>query len=169
MRIIISVFCFAFIQLASAQDAFIEDFLKKWSNAADYTIEFAEAMPADAYDFKPTEVQMTFGKQLVHIAGNMLWLSQAYLDTDDIDINIDHPPHEKEALINLLKRSFSYAERAVKQLDPTTLNEVVDFPAEPLTKRQIILLLTDHVTHHRGQLVVYLRLNDIEPPRYRGW
>lgn len=169
MRIIVSLICLAFMQLASAQDAFIEDFLKKWSNAAEYTIEFAEAMPADAYDFKPTDVQMTFGKQLVHIAGNMLWLSHAYLDADEIDIDIDHPPQEKEALIDLLERSFDYAEKAVKQLDPKTLNEVVDFSIEPLSKRQIILLLTDHVTHHRGQLVVYLRLNDIEPPRYRGW
>jgi len=25
------------------------------------------------------------------------------------------------------------------------------------------------VTHHRGQLVVYLRLNGILPPNYVGW
>jgi uncharacterized damage-inducible protein DinB len=28
-------------------------------------------------------------------------------------------------------------------------------------------LALDHATHHRGQLVVYLRLNDIPPPEYR--
>jgi hypothetical protein len=29
--------------------------------------------------------------------------------------------------------------------------------------------LTLHQTHHRGQLVVYLRLKGIKPPQYRGW
>jgi len=31
------------------------------------------------------------------------------------------------------------------------------------------VLLNDHQTHHRGQLVVYLRLNGIKPPAYIGW
>jgi uncharacterized damage-inducible protein DinB len=26
----------------------------------------------------------------------------------------------------------------------------------------------DHITHHRGQIVVYLRLNGIKPPQYRS-
>lgn len=152
-----------------SQDAFLEDFRDKWVNASAYTLEFAEVMPASMYDYKPTEDQMTFSRQLVHLAGNMLWLCHAYLGGEEIDIDIDHPPSDKKALIALLRKTFDYAENTICGFDPEDLDDIVDFPAKPLTKRQVFFLLTDHLTHHRGQLVVYLRLNDITPPKYRGW
>ncbi|MDT8346268.1 MAG: DinB family protein, partial [Flavobacteriaceae bacterium] len=49
------------------------------------------------------------------------------------------------------------------------LSEKVNFFAGEKTKIQILNLLHDHVTHHRGQLVVYLNLKEIKPPRYTGW
>ena len=45
-----------------------------------YTLEVAELMPDTAYQFKPTEDQMTFQEQLLHICGNMTWLSTTYLN-----------------------------------------------------------------------------------------
>ena len=155
--------------LFAQTNTFQADFLEKWQNSRDYTLKFAHAMPAEYYSYKPTEEQMTFGKQLVHIAGNMLWLGHAYLGADEIDVDMDHPPVKKEAVIQLLERSFAYAETAVRNMDMSTLDEIVDFPADPLSRRQVMMLLSDHVTHHRGQLVVYLRLKGIEPPPYVGW
>lgn len=38
-----------------------------------------------------------------------------------------------------------------------------------MSKLQFINLLNDHQTHHRGQMMVYLRLNGIQPPEYMGW
>ena len=37
-----------------------------------------------------------------------------------------------------------------------------------IAKWKLILFGMDHVTHHRGQMVVYLRLNGIKPPQYRS-
>ena len=45
----------------------------------------------------------------------------------------------------------------------------VDFFAGPKTRSQIIQLVDDHHTHHRAQLIIYLRLLGIKPPRYVGW
>ncbi|MGX5688737.1 DinB family protein [Arcticibacter tournemirensis] len=38
------------------------------------------------------------------------------------------------------------------------LDEQVKFFAGPMTRRQILILMHDHKTHHLGQLIVYLRL-----------
>ncbi len=38
-----------------------------------------------------------------------------------------------------------------------------------MTERQIINLMNDHLTHHRAQAIVYLRLNGVMPPKYVGW
>ncbi|OYY03206.1 MAG: DinB family protein, partial [Sphingobacteriia bacterium 35-40-5] len=34
---------------------------------------------------------------------------------------------------------------------------------------QFLNLIQDHQTHHRAQLIVYLRLNMLNPPNYTGW
>ena len=38
-----------------------------------------------------------------------------------------------------------------------------------VTGRELFYLTRDHVTHHRGQMVVYLRLKGLEPPQYVGF
>jgi uncharacterized damage-inducible protein DinB len=49
------------------------------------------------------------------------------------------------------------------------MDEKVKFFAGPITRRQILILMHDHQTHHLGQLIVYLRLKGIKPPDYIGW
>jgi uncharacterized damage-inducible protein DinB len=99
----------------------------------------------------------------------MIWLSNSYLGAPAFGKDVEHPSEKKEDVIKLLEESFTYASKAIENFSPNKLDEMVDFFAGPMTRRRIFLLMTDHVTHHRGQLVVYLRLNGIEPPRYRGW
>ncbi len=38
-----------------------------------------------------------------------------------------------------------------------------------MNKLQINNPMQDHQTHHRAQLLNYLRLNGIKPPAYIGW
>lgn len=163
------VLCVSVMSTLSSQQAFVEDFKLKWKNAKEYTLEFARAMPAEKYTYTPTPEEMTFGRQLVHICGNIIWLSSSYLGAPPFGKNVDHPSEKKEDVIRLLEETFDYAARAVDNFPVSKLDDKVDFFAGPMTKRRVMFLLTDHVTHHRGQLVVYLRLNGIEPPRYRGW
>ena len=65
---------------AHAQDSlFLQESIRKWQNAAAYTLEVAEAMPWEYYTFRPVEEEFTFAEQLEHIAGNMQWLAGKYL------------------------------------------------------------------------------------------
>jgi len=141
----------------------------KWQNAKEYTLEFAEAMPADRYNFAPVPEEMTFGRQLIHMCGNMIWLCNSFLDAPSFGKDVDHPSEKKEDVIELLEESFDYAAKTLAAFPAKELDEKVTFFAGTMTKRRVMLLLADHVTHHRGQLVVYLRLNGIEPPQYLGW
>ena len=152
-----------------AQSTFLEDYKLKWRNAAEYTLEFAQAMPEDYYGYTPTKVEMTYREQLKHIAGNMVWLCSSYLDGEKTTIDPTKTGNSKKEVSVMLEKAFGYASQTIASLTEQDLEETVDFFAGKMTKRRILLLLTDHVTHHRGQLVVYLRLNNIEPPNYRGW
>ena len=141
--------------------------MAKWERSAEYLIQLAEQMPGEAYTYKPTERQMSFAEQLVHIHGNMDWLGSTYLGMDATEK--PGPDQSKEEIIALLTEGFTAVGKAVEKTDEADLSQVVDFFAGPKTKLQILNLLQDHVTHHRGQLVVYLNLKQLEPPRYVGW
>lgn len=148
-----------------------DTFLEKWQNSRDYLIGIAEAMPAEKYVYKPTERQMTFGDQLLHIRGNMLWLGNTYFTNKKFDRRslTVNPPEGKEAIIEALKESFDAVYAFAKAYPEEQLSTTIEFFAGPKSRYQILNLLQDHVTHHRGQLIVYLNLNEVEPPKYIGW
>ena len=153
----------------NAQDSFLSDYKIKWQNAAEYTIAFAKAMPEDYYGYTPTPVEMTFREQLKHIAGNVVWLNSSYLNGSSTHIDPSKAGDSKKEIIAMLEKTFAYATQTINGLSEKQLNDKVQFVAGEMTRRRILMLLTDHVTHHRGQLVVYLRMKNVEPPKYVGW
>ena len=168
MKKIVLIFSLVFINPISAQEI-IPTFLEKWQNSKKYLIEIAKAMPEDQYNYKPTEREMTFAQQLLHIKGNMDWLSTTYFTDEKFDKKKDENTYSKTELIAMLEKSFDKVYEMIKSTNPENLNEKVDFFAGPKSKLQILNLLQDHVSHHRGQLIVYLNLNEIKPPKYVGW
>lgn len=168
---IASIVLMAFIfTTATAGQSYLSEIRVKWANSAEYLQAMAETLPDTLYGFQPTEEEMTFGEQLVHIANNMIRLSRNQLGygkenppvTPDQDVS-------PEVIRKYLKRAFRYAANAIAHESDESLNTETEFFAGPKTHRQIINLMNDHVTHHRGQLIVYLRLNEIAPPGYVGW
>lgn len=152
-----------------SQNETIDVFLEKWQNSKIYLIEMAKAMPEESYDFKPTEREMSFSEQLLHIKENMDWLGTTYFTDEKFDKKKDQNTYTKAEIITLLEKSFDNVYQTIKRTAPESLNEKVEFFAGPKSKLQILNLLQDHVTHHRGQLIVYLNMNEIKPPKYVGW
>lgn len=152
-----------------AQNGTIDAFLEKLQNSKTYLVEIAKAMPEEKYAFKPTEREMSFGEQLLHIKGNIDWLSTSYFTDENFDKTKDEKKYSKEEIIAMLEKTFDTSLEIIKNTNPESLNEKVDFFAGPKTKLQILNLIQDHITHHRGQLIVYLNLNKVVPPKYVGW
>lgn len=167
LALVFSLFCISNVlaQQATPKEAFLE----KWENSKHYMIAMAEAMPEEHYNFKPTERQMSFKEQLIHIKGNMDWLSNTFFTEKEFKREKTTLPETKDETIALLSEAFDATLAIIKNSSESELATVVDFFAGPKSKLQILNLLQDHVTHHRGQLVVYLNLNKVEPPKYVGW
>ena len=152
-----------------AQSSYLNEFKQKWDNAKAYTVEVAQIMPEEYYDFRPSEEQMTFREQLLHMLGNMRWLNSSYLGGKRLEVDLKKTDYTKAEMLDLLQKGFNQTSKAIEDLDEEELNETVSFFAGPMTKRQILTLMNDHLTHHRGQVIIYLRLKNLEPPSYRGW
>lgn len=165
--------CLSIPVSAQSEKAHLAELQQKWANAKTYTLTLAESMPAEKYGFRPVEGEMSFGEQLVHLSSNMVWLCSDYLsggkpprDRKEIEA---YAGKSKEDVLKVVEESLDYAAKTLKNFDPKQLNESVKFFAGPMTRRQIILLMNDHLTHHRAQAIVYLRLNGVLPPKYVGW
>jgi uncharacterized damage-inducible protein DinB len=152
-----------------SQQLVIDTFVEKWDNSKVYLVQMAEAMPEDKYDFKPSEREMSFKDQVFHILGNMDWLSATYFSKEKYNKNDFASIKTKAQLIAQINTSFDLAKAKIIQNKNIDLSEKVDFFAGPKSKLQILNLMQDHVTHHRGQLIVYLNLCQIQPPKYVGW
>lgn len=160
-----TLFCFNLMpaQKLTPKDAFLE----KWENSKNYLLAIAEAMPEEYYDYRPTERQRTFDEQLRHIQGNMEWLGSTYFGSEESEVITAE--NKKEEVIKNLVSAFNATKAAVASTSEEDLKITVEFFAGEKSKLQILNLLQDHVTHHRGQLIVYLNLKDIKPPSYVGW
>lgn len=163
--LIIAVLSFSHI---SAQESLYKKaWLEKWQNSKNYLIAIAEQMPDSMYNYKPTEREMSFAEQLEHINGNMEWLATTYFEKPKAEVSTS--ANSKERIIANLESSFDQIQEAIKSYPENKLEEFVDFFAGEKSRLQILNLLQDHITHHRGQLIVYLNLKNIKPPQYTGW
>ena len=160
---------FSVVLHAQSNDSFQVQLSRKWENAKAYTLKMADLMPAENYDFRAVADVMSFKEQLLHIADNMKWLSSAFLFSQGNKQGADTAKMDKAAVMKYIFDAYHQALSAHYKLSQKQLDEVVPFFAGPMTRRQILILMHDHQTHHVGQLIVYLRLKGIKPPAYVGW
>ncbi|MFC4634419.1 DinB family protein [Dokdonia ponticola] len=155
-----------------AQDhRFVEDFVERLENSKKYILLVAETMPEDSYSYKATPESLSFAENLLHIGYALDWHSQSLLGgrasrewkTDTVFKVADK---SKEDMIALIDQTFDQAMQLIKEFDTAQLNDELDYFGLNRSKRQIFLLLADHITHHRAQMLVYMRLNGLVPPRY---
>ncbi len=158
------------IRAQTLEAAFLNAHISKLKNAKAYTLQVARSMPTDKYDYKPSPEEMLFGRQLLHISENLCWLTSSYLTHNKNPLTAaESKLTSKEEIITVVAKAYDFAIDALQDFPAQSLMDTVKFFAGPMNKLQIINLVQDHQTHHRGQLMVYLRLNGIKPPDYVGW
>ena len=149
---------------------FLDAAIIKLQHSKEYTLKVANLMPEEKYTFKPVPEEMSFGEQLLHIAGNLGWLTSSYITSSKSPLTKEATKvQKKEEIIAVLNKTYEYAIDALKLFEASHLADTVSFFAGTKTKLQMINLISDHQTHHRAQMIVYLRLNGIKPPDYVGW
>lgn len=147
-----------------------EEFLAKWQNMKAYTVEILEAMPEDKLDFKPVDEVSSFRELIMHIAGGNVMMANNFLKEGNPGVDFENKSMSKAELADAVKTSFDFVAKTYSSLSESELGEEVEvFGGNKITRRQVEGLIDSHGIHHRGNLIVYLRLNGITPPPFRAW
>jgi uncharacterized damage-inducible protein DinB len=151
----------------------IDEFIQDWTQSKQFTLAVANAMPAEFYNFKPNPDEMSFGEQMVHIAGgNVFRFQQISGIQPPFSFDPSKPqPADKQSVVRMLDQSFDYVIKVLPQITPEQLKRKWHIPSwqgrtDP-EGRAMIMNMFVHTAHHRAQCEVYLRVKGIKPPDYR--
>ena len=142
-------------------------------------VSAADAMPADKFGFAPTDGEFkgvrTFGQMVKHLSATNYILAAAALGEEPpADAGDELGPdavRTKAEILNYLKGSFAYLDKAIEAIGQKTA-PVKSSPISPLksTEATRLALAVESLVHafdHYGQMVEYLRMNGVVPPASR--
>jgi hypothetical protein len=144
----------------------------------------AEAMPEEKYGYRPAAGQFknekpefgpaevrTFAQQAKHVAcANFAFAAE--LDGQKLPAGCDKdgpsPAKTKKELLIYLRDSFGAARKSLGSIDTKNMFDPIEGPyAGPNTRLGLAAVVIWHNADHYGQMVLYLRENNIVPPASR--
>jgi uncharacterized damage-inducible protein DinB len=139
-----------------------------------------ERVPEGRNDWKPHQRSMPMGYLAALVAQMPTWIAMMLTTAE---LNLDNKASSgnfqakasdsSEALLKLADDSAEKAKSALSGATEDQLNEIWSFKMHGKTlnsgpRHQQIADAFTHLAHHRGQLTVYLRLNEIPVPAIFG-
>ena len=152
----------------------IDQFLAELEAEVPATRKCLERIPETLYEWRPHEKSMTLGYLTLLVAEIPMWLS-AMIQTREIDFRtFKHFQAKNTAEMvshfdeNVQAAKQAFQELAIEDLDKPFVLKNGDqiLFSSPLIEN--ISSTLNHWVHHRGQLTVYMRLNDIAVPSIYG-
>jgi uncharacterized damage-inducible protein DinB len=156
--------------------AISEALIGELQHEAGTTRKLLERIPVEKFDWQPHEKSMSMIRLATHVADMFNWFPVT-LEQDELDFakGYDEPkPATTEELVELLDKSVAGAIESLKKTDDETFmknwtlrnGEQIYFEMPKIAVSRSMIM--NHIVHHRGQLSVYLRLNDIPVPAMYG-
>lgn len=155
-------------------------FLSELEREAPLTRRALERVPEGRNDWKPHEKSMPLGRLAALVAGMPAWITMM-IDKEEFDLN---PPggssgsfkmdfRTNKDLVKIMDDGVAGARTALQKTNDEHLMKPwrLLVAGKTVSEQPRHVMLRDsinHLAHHRGQLTVYLRLNDVPVPAIYG-
>jgi uncharacterized damage-inducible protein DinB len=153
-----------------------ETLLPEFDHEMTSTRKILDCVPEEKFAWKPHEKSMTMGRLASHIAEMAYWATVT-IKEDKLELTPEMKPFHaatKAELMSQFDSNIATAREAIAGATDEHLGKVwsLIYNGHPVLSmpRAAVLrnMVMSHVIHHRGQLSVYLRLNDIAIPGMYG-
>lgn len=151
-------------------DRLKQELIVAWERSEKMTITNVEQMPPELFAFKYTNEAMTFSEQwrhcVVYTCSQLAARTRMKNPYEGIKLPVQMP---KEDIIKELKNMYTFIRQSIQALSKEELLSSCDFAGDTIPTWRLFYALENHIIHHRGQCVVYLRLKGVIPKGYYGW
>ena len=141
-----------------------------WKRSETMTLTNVEQMPPEYFTFKYTKEAMSFSEQwrhcVIYTCGQLAGRVGLINPYEDVKLPVQMP---KENVIKELKNMYTFIRQSIEELSDDGLLAMCDFAGDKIPVWRLFYALENHIIHHRGQCVVYLRLNGVVPKGFYGW
>jgi uncharacterized damage-inducible protein DinB len=157
--------------MVSMSDNQITVLIQEWERAKAGAEEFINSMPDDKLSFRPVPEVLSFAGQFLHVAdANYRFAAGAFgFENPFQGTKPEEDParQSKTALLEFALKSYEFILKGLRSVTPGSLDEEIPFFRWTLSRRLILAKAMEHHAHHRGQTVVYFRLQGMKPPSER--
>jgi len=151
-----------------------KDFLHELNLEYPATKACLEKIPESLFEYKPHPKSMAMGYLALLVAEIPLWIKHMVTDGEIDFATFKHAaPKTNKELVTHFEENMEAARKALEAANDETLQG--DFTLKSngqvlYTSKKIIDIgvTLNHWVHHRGQLTVYMRMNDIPVPSIYG-
>jgi uncharacterized damage-inducible protein DinB len=152
-----------------AAGPFAAAMLQVWNRAARNMPAAGDDMPAEKFNFRPNEGQMSFGHVLAHETQSNETLCRAIAGTGGTPSEAaPDSMAPKEQILARLRKSFDTCREVVSTLKESELGDSVPFfGGRKATKATAAVYLVTDWADHYAQAAAYLRAAGILPPSAR--
>lgn len=156
-----------------------ETFLPEFDHEVATTRRVLERVPEDKFDWKPHSKSASMGWLAGHVANIPTWaeitMRSEKFDLDSPEAQQRTPlPASHAELLERFERNIAAARAAIAGADDQAMMQtwsliaggraVLTLPRAAVIRNMVM----NHGIHHRAQLCVYLRLNDVPVPAIYG-
>jgi uncharacterized damage-inducible protein DinB len=129
-----------------------------------FVLRSAEKVPEDLYSFRATPEVRSMGELFGHIADALFSMCSTAAGSKPPRTGIEKAVTAKPALIAALKEGVSYCNTVFDGMTDQKGVESVPFYFGPTPRLSVLYFAVTHTYEHYGNLVTYMRLNNIVPP-----
>ena len=151
-----------------------KEFLKELDAEARASRKCLERIPDKLFDWKPHEKSMSMRSQTQVVADIPNWITQI-VKKPEIDFATYKyiQPKTSSELVKHFDKSLKEAKKALEHTTDESLSKAFALKENGKvlmkgSKKEQIVSTINHLVHHRGQLTVYMRLNNIPVPSIYG-
>lgn len=133
-----------------------------------------ERIPVELFSWKPHEKSMEMGYLTLLVAEIPLWIAHIARDPEIDFATFKHiEAKTTQEVLDHFQDNLARAKEALAAMDEGSMDKIFELKANGQTiytsnKKDEISSALNHWVHHRGQLTVYMRLNDIAVPSIYG-
>lgn len=153
-----------------------QSLLPEFQHEVSTTRKVLERLPDDKWTWKPHAKSMDLGSLATHLANLANWMTVT-INVPELDLPPDFKMEllpDRAALLAFFDRESTAAQTALgacsdeAMMQPWTL-KVAGNPMFTMPRVAVIRsMVMNHLIHHRAQLALYLRLNDVPVPALYG-